>query len=136
MSHDVTNTVRVRAGQLEIYNRPGFQTKLQHLEDGEYVLNIQPLKASRSAQQNRYYWKILEIIADHSGHTPLELHESMKIRFLAHPMVFQSRSGQVEELSVPVSTTNLDVPSFWDYTESIRQWAAEFLDVNTPSPSG
>jgi len=120
MSHEVTNTVRVRAGQLEIYNRPGFQNKLQHLEEGEYVLTIQPLKASRSTQQNRYYWKILEIIANHSGHTPLELHESMKIRFLAHPMVFQSRSGQVEELSVPVSTTNLDVPSFWDYTESIR----------------
>jgi len=74
-------------------------------------------KTSRSLAQNRYYWLILDIIADFHWNDVLEQHELIKMYFKLE------------------TTTNLEIEEFTFLIESIRSlWKTKF-GVYIPKPN-
>ena len=135
-SDHIVATATVRGGEFQGSHPDRLQTMLGQLEEGAYHIDITPLKASRSQQQNKYYWRVLTVVSDYTGHSPQELHAFFRQKFLARPLVFANQDGNViEESQVAPSTSNLNVSEFYAYTELIRQWSAEQLGVDTPPPS-
>lgn len=89
---------------------------------GAYFMN------QRSNEANRYYWSLLEILGDHFGYTPLEVHEEMKI-------MFNPKSSKLGTGYYGGSTTELDVLAFQMYLENIRIWAARDHGIALPLPN-
>ena len=82
----------------------------------------------RSNPQNRYYWGVcVEIISDHTGFTPEEIHEVLKHKFLTP----KERMGQ----QIYPNTTQLDTREFNLYIEKIQRWASESLGLVIPDPN-
>lgn len=135
---DIVATATVEAGRLTVNKPDRFHQLVHQLPDGEYHLKVTPLKASRSLRQNNYYWGVvLKYIAEKTGHSRHEIHESMKELFLLRPIIFKNDVGQLIELHIVNSTTSLDIPEFFDYTERVKQWASDFLKIAIPSaPKG
>lgn len=133
---EIVTTGFVRGGRLEIRNRKQFAQTLRRMRDGEVIVTIEPRKAARSQPQNRYYWGVVvELISEHTGYTPEELHDYLKAKFLPKALALPDANGViVDEFVIGGSTTKLNKLEFGEYVERIRQWAAETLDVVIPDP--
>jgi len=131
MSTELHATVKVEQGDMIIHDRTRFKERVAQLADGEYVLTILPLKASRSLKQNRFYWQLMTQMGEVCGYSKQQMHQLMKQEFLAQPMVVESPTGKVLEHQVPASTKELDVPDFWSYTEQCLWFAQDFLQIKT-----
>lgn len=129
-------TGHLTQGKLQMVNRQAFTDSLRQMEDGDVLVTVAPALACRSQQQNAYYWSVINQIADYTGELPQAVHDYCKHKFLSRPVVLQNTTtGEVEEQQVPVSTRTLSQSGFFDYTEQVRMWAAEFLSVACPTPS-
>ena len=84
----------------------------------------------RSAAQNRYYHKMLDVLCDYTGDTHMDMHEQLKVRFLAKPYVLEDK-----EYMIVKSTTELTTKNFAEYLDKIFHWAAEELEVTLPAAS-
>lgn len=97
----------------------------------------------RSSDQNRYYWGfVLPMLAsafkdagnDISPDSPDDLknlHEFLKQRFLP-PRILADARGEGHEL--PPSSAALNTADFAEYTDKVRQFAAEYFSLNIPDP--
>ncbi len=96
---------------------------------GEEVEVIIRKKRKRSSgRQNKYYWGvIMKLIADHTGHTQDEIHQTLGWKFLKR---FDDNGVEY----VP-STMDIDTKSREKYHEDCRRWAKVVLDVNVPLPN-
>ncbi len=99
---------------------------LESVEGKALVMQIDQEKWVRTAQQNKFYWSYLRIIANETGHTEDELHQLFKRKFLSPE--FKVILGQ--ELRLPRSTTKLDKIEMGEYMDRI---AAE-TGVPIPNP--
>lgn len=100
------------------------------------TVTIEKQHATRSLNANAYYWGVVvAILADYTGYTPDEIHDSLKLRFLSKEVAFARGNGEVvAEFVIGGSTTALYSFEFYSYVEEIRQWAFEALDVSIPPP--
>jgi hypothetical protein len=100
------------------------------------TVTIAAVHATRSLEQNRYYFGVvLRTIAEHTGHTVDDLHEFFKAHCLPKHLAICDGNGVLQgDLVVGGSTRQLDKVQFGEYVESIRQFAAERLDVTIPDP--
>lgn len=81
----------------------------------------------RSVQQNRYYWGVVVgILACHTGYTPEEMHEALKMKFL---LVHRNKLPDTVK-----STSNLSKDEFCEYIENIQNWAARDMGCVIPDP--
>ena len=133
---DVVVTGYVRRGHLEIRRRKDLSATLTRMRDGEVLITITPIKATRSQLQNRYYWGVIvELLSEHTGYTPDEIHELLKAKFIPKRLALADLNGVItSEYVIGASTTKLDTQEFSDYCESIRRWAADTLGVYIPDP--
>lgn len=104
--------------------------------DGEVLVTVERVRATRSDQQNRWYWGvILPALAEHTGYTVDELHEYCKQRFNAKRLCIVDGQGVVaDEQTIGQSTAKLNKLTFGEYCEAIRQWAARDLEIEIPDP--
>lgn len=104
---------------------------------GKFVeLTVREQRNRRSGRQLRWYWgQILELLSEHTGYTPDELHDYCKSRFIPKRLAICDGNGVViDERVIGGSTGKLKAGEMADYCESIRQWAAEELGVVIPDP--
>ena len=71
-------------------------------------VEIKPYKKNRSTSQNRLYWMWLNFLSEHTGSTPDELHQEMKVRFLGVEHI----EVKGVHLILPKSTTTLTTKEF------------------------
>lgn len=118
------------------YDQKTFQTLARQLRDGHYEVHVARLQANRSPQANRYYWGVvIGALADHTGYTPNELHELLKMKFLPKSLALTDGNGEIKgEFVMGGSTRALTVAEFHRYIEDVRRFAAEELQVTTPDP--
>jgi hypothetical protein len=95
------------------------------LPAGKWEIEVVRRREKRSGQQNRLLWAIYTAIADATGHTPEEIHDYFKHKFLP-PRVIELGGEAVE---VPGSTAIQDVPAFSEYVERVQAFAASELGV-------
>ena len=133
---EVQTTAALVGGVLSLRNRKTFDRQLRLLKDGEYLVSVYPAERSRSMNQNAYYWGVvIEALSEHTGYRPEELHELMKARFLPRGKTGTFGNGILDGAYVfGGSTTKLTKSEMSEYTERIRQWAAQDLDFVIPDP--
>lgn len=129
-------TARMQAGKLKVRNRQALKRTLATWKDGEYIVRIERAHATRSLQANAFYWGVVvELLAEHTGYTPDEIHEVLKAKFLPKRLAVCDGNGEIrDELVIGGTTTTLDNVEFSDYISRIRQWAVEDLGVVIPDP--
>lgn len=88
-------------------------------------LRLRPYKPTRSQQANRRYFKIISLIAEHTGHDKDELHEALKMKFLGRTGL--ELEGYLYE--VPVSSAKLTTKQFAEYMEQCEAWMVTTLGI-------
>lgn len=121
----------IKNGELVFLNKRTLDAHLASFGENEPLdVTISPHRKDRSSQQNRYYWGVvLKTIAEHTGHTEMELHEVFKRMFLP-PKIITYRGTQVR---LPNSTTQANTLEFTDYLERIRAEAG-IMGIEIPTP--
>ena len=110
-------------GELRISDAVSWRARLAHHRGKRVWLIVQREKHARSLRANAYYWGVvLAVLSEWSGHTPEELHEAMKVRFLQRREVVLP-TGEV--LDAAGSTAGLDSLAFSEYVDSVQRFAAE-----------
>lgn len=105
------------------------QQSLAELKDGDYVLTIKKKVKPRSLNENAYHHGVIvKILADHTGYTPAEMHDCLKLKFLSEEDV---RTGLVKL----GSTAELSTLEFERYCTEVRQWASADLGCYIPLPN-
>ena len=108
-----------------------------------HCVSIGPKRKDRSLAQNSLYWKWLGVIADDTGHTSEELHQTYKREYLV-PIFRRDRPGykamiktvgklkgergfgaMVKEIIRLTSTTDCSVKQFTEYLNEIEKAAGE-----------
>lgn len=101
-----------------------------NLIDGQELL-LTEIKETRTLQQNRYLWKVFQIIGDELGYDKDDMKELL-LRELKHTRVtINKKTG--EEITSVAYTHNLNKVEFSDLTERIIRWSAEH-GINILSP--
>jgi hypothetical protein len=133
----VMATATVKAGRLHIHNRKAFDAGVMELRDGwEVELSVKRLRATRSLEQNAYYWGVVvQLLSEHTGYTPDEIHDLLKAKFIPKRLAVCDGNGVItDEIVLGGSTRQMNKVEFGEYMDAIRQWAAETLDVAIPDP--
>lgn len=133
----VVGSAEMRNGKLFIRNRKAFDLQIAQLREGwELEVTVKRQRATRSQLQNRYYWGVvIALLSEHTGYTPDEVHDCMKMQFIPKRMAVADGNGVIHgEYVLGGSTREMNTIDFGDYMESIREWAAETLDVVIPDP--
>ena len=132
----ITTTARVRAGKLHVRRWTQIQDRLARCRDGEFLIVIERQHATRSSNQNAWYWGVIvEAISEHTGYEADEVHEILKAKFLPKKLAVATGNGEiVDEFVVGGSSAKLNKLEFGEYCEAIRRWAAR-LDIVIPDPS-
>ncbi|TBG37133.1 hypothetical protein ELG78_09140 [Rhizobium leguminosarum] len=94
-----------------------------------YSIEIKPYKKNRSLAQNRTMWMWYNVLADHLGCEPDDVHDQMKVRVLG----VERKIVAGQALILPRSTTDLDTTAMARFMEAIEALAAE-LEVKLPIP--
>ncbi len=95
----------------------------------KYEVVIKPYKKNRSTSQNRTMWMWYNELSKHTGHTPEELHEQMKVSVLG----VDRRVVHGQALIIPKSTTGLSTKDMSEFMRAIEELARE-LQVRLPIP--
>ena len=103
---------KVKNGKLVILNRSEFDSIIADL-NGDYYIEIVETGV-RSSQQNNYYWKIVDMLAEELGYTRNEMHSAIKDHF---------------EIQ---TTKTLTTKEFSQFIERIIRWSAIDLGVMIP----
>ena len=105
---------KINNGKMFIIDRNSFDSAIEKLEGNYYI----ELKESgvRSTQQNNYYWKIVNLLADDIGYTDQEMHQAIKDHFKIQ------------------STKHLSTSEFSKLIEKINRWAAITFNIVIPDP--
>lgn len=140
MSFTPVRSKAVKMGQLINYDESDWkklQSQLKFIPDNTKLTVIiseyneaKERENQRTAAQNRYYHKVLDIICEHTGDTHMDMHEQLKVRFLAKPYILEDK-----EYMIVKSTTELTTKNFAEYLDKIFHWAAEELQVSLPLAS-
>lgn len=112
-------------GVMNIFNLSDWKRYLLTLEGSKCEIVVKKFRRKRSNPQNRYYWgTVIKILADHFGYTQDEMHEAIKIEFLAI-----SNDGKPDTVR---STKTLKTNEFNELIEQIKIWAATKFGVFIP----
>lgn len=133
---DYTASGFVKDGELVIRNQRGWRRALAAFRRCEVVVTIECRHATRSVNQNAWYWaQVVGLVAEHTGHTPDEIHEIYKAMFLPKQLAIVDGNGEIQgEYVIGGSTTKLNRLQFGEFCEQARKWAAETLSVDIPDP--
>lgn len=117
--------------QMTDYQKRAINEEVKRLDGQNVRVLVTKDTRTRTTKQNRYYWGVVvKMIADQTGYTPEEVHEAMKTEYLGRRFVEFGR----KEVQLSKSTKDIDTKEMSDYTERVRQFAAEFLQMVIPDP--
>ena len=119
-----------------VINMNSEQDKLiEHLKSIEkpYSIFVQRILPKASTQQMRYLWGCCyKIIADHTGHSTLEVHRALMQEY---NLVDEPAKGQdFWELKIKSASTFSTV-DITEWTDIVAAWAFNELEIHIPSPN-
>lgn len=118
----------IMKGRLTLDNPERYLVYMAGLEGKRVEVVLRKKRSKRSDQQNRYYWGIVvQILANHCGYEPDQMHEALKYKFLSDHQ--EDSSGLITIRSTASMTTD----EFAQYVNRVVRWAAESLGVYVPS---
>ena len=98
----------------------------------EYKNQFAPKKErSRTYWQNKYYFSVIEVIADYIGETKERTHEIFKAMFLTRDVV-NEKTDKI--FQVVKSTTDLSIEDFSKYIKQVKTFAETELLLTISEP--
>src|SRR5690349_12063838 len=120
----------VHEGKLLLCDPDGFREYFKQYEGRAIQLSIEPMRRTRSTEQNAYYWGVvLPTICKSIGadkYDKNDIHESLKARFLS-----RHKDEIAPGLPLVRSTATLDTREFGEYLDAVIQLAAE-MGIEVP----
>ncbi len=95
-----------------------------------YKILIEPIRQTRSMNQNNYMWYIFEMIAEHTGEDKNRIHDYYIQKFLT---IEREIFGQ--KYSFIRGTSGLNTKEFEDFMTKVRQDAQDELKICCPLPN-
>lgn len=92
---------------------------------GQYKILVVDVEPVRDLSQNKYYWLILKIISEYTGHDIYELHRIFGRMFNVEIVENQ----HFDVIVTKGSTTAIKKKAFWDYCRKIRLFSLNFMGV-------
>ena len=135
---DVVASAAVKNGRLILHNRRAFDQAISQFRDGaEVEIEVTIRRTTRSQQQNRFYWGVLvHLLSEHTGYTPDEVHEFLKMKFIPKRLALSDHNGEItDEFVIGGSTRKMNTVQFGEFMDECRRFAAEALDVYIPDPN-
>lgn len=135
---EFVTTARKVGSALKIRSLEHLSRGLAEMPDGEVLVTVSLPRATRSSRLNRLYWAgYVRPFSEHTGYTPMEVHEYFKQRFLSKHskrLVIADTHGEVrDEAEIGALTTKtLSETEFKDYLREIEALALE-LDIQVGS---
>jgi len=126
----------IENGALKLRNRERFEAAMRQMPEGEVLVTIRPARATRSAAQNRLYFKYyVAPLSEYTGYSPLAIHSFLKSKLLApHVLTIANPDGEViDEATIEPTTTTLTKDEFSSYLLQIADFA-ETLNVHVGPP--
>tara|TARA_Y100001973_G_scaffold49432_1_gene73530 strand:+ start:2643 stop:3020 length:378 start_codon:yes stop_codon:yes gene_type:complete len=105
-----------------------FVEDLVKLEGKDIVFTLIENKDFRTNEQNKLWWKYMQIMGDELGYTKDEFHDICKLKFLKRERV--EDGIKVEYLK---STAQLTKKEFKDLVDKLIIWAAKNFSINLPN---
>ena len=121
-----------KGAKINIFRKDKFMEYISQLPEKIEIV-VRAKTNSRSANQNKYYWGVvIELIAQHTGHTKDEIHEILKARsdVCRDCLVLNNKTYGIIK-----STTSLDTKQMEIFLAECRQWASQELGVFVPLPN-
>jgi hypothetical protein len=123
-------TLKFRAtienGKFNFSEPSKFRDHVAKFSGQEIAVSVTKWRKPRSDNQNSYYWGcVIELLSEHSGYTPDEMHEALKQLFLT------DKTLQIPKVK---STTDLNTLEFEEFLSKVRIWASVELQCNIPFP--
>lgn len=113
------------------FQRAEMDRWLATLKGNAVVISVKREHATRSNQQNRYWWGVVvPLIAEHLGYTTDEMHEALKYKFLR-----TEAEAAPTDLPKIRSTASLDTKEFTALIENVITWAGAEFGVEIPLPN-
>ena len=109
-------------------NKKQIENYISELPTGKYMIQISEYTESRSINQNKYYWKLVEIIASNIGYEVDEMHDVFKYKFLKK--TFQDSNGNL--VNGVGSTRKLNSKEFTNYIDKIKKYVLTELEIILP----
>ncbi len=117
----------LKNGKLAIKNPKWFRGMLQQYEDTEITITVEKKRKKRSAEQLGYLWGVVyPTISEHTGHSPEELHEIYKAKFLKKKVLWRGAG-----ITVLNSTSKLTANEMAEFVTNIIVDAGE-MEIEIP----
>jgi len=119
--------------------RDRFASHLKGLKDGPWEVPAAE-QPTRSDKANRYYFSaVLEPMAEHNGDSVKEMHAHMCEMFIQSDMkkgkFINEMTGEIVVVVSDVRrSSKLTGAPFFDFVEEVREFARNFLGVETEDP--
>ena len=110
------------------YSRP-LDYVLTLLRDGEYIMTIDKRKHKRTLSQNALMWMWFNCIADETGQSVDDIHDSYCAMFLSRVAI----SPRGEEVKVQRGTSKLNTAEMSEFMNRVQADAAE-MGIILPLP--
>jgi len=126
---------KVEGGKLRLSTPVNYNRLIAHFEGKDVALEIKECKDDklpRSVRQNAYLWGVVySMIAEHTGHSPKDMHAYFSSKFLTEVIVVADQTVVVTK-----STTALKTSEFNEYIEKVKKLACVQFDAfEFPDPN-
>ena len=83
---------------------------------------------TRSNNQNKLWWKWMDIIGESIGYNKQEIHDILKVKFLLREEIIDGATNKYTK-----STSTLTKKEFAKLTSDVFFWANDTLNINLPN---
>ena len=119
---------KINKSKIEFLDQDRFVEDLLRLEGRDVIFTLSENKDYRSNNQNKLWWKYMEIMGTELGYTKNEMHEISKVKFLQRARIEDGR-----EIIYLKSTTQLTKKEFKKLVDDVIIWAAKTFSINLPN---
>jgi hypothetical protein len=119
---------KIKNLKIDFLDEERFVEDLVKLEGKDIVFTLKENKDFRTNQQNKLWWKYMQIMGNELGYDKDEMHDICKLKFLKRE---RYEDGiRVEYLK---STAQLTKQEFKKLVDEVIIWAAKTFSINLPN---
>ena len=120
---------KIKKGKLVFDDKAKFINDINKFHDGaRVVIQINEAQDVRTNQQNRLWWKWIQILSDELGYTTAEMNDTLKYKFLLYEESINGENHQVLK-----STSTLTKTEFSKLVNDVYYWANDTFNINLPN---
>ena len=119
---------RIKNLKIDFLDEERFVSNLLKLEGKDIIFTISENKDYRTKEQNKLWWKYMQILSADLGYSKDEMHDICKLKFLK-----RERFDDGIKIEYLKSTAQLTKKEFKILVDEVIIWAAKTFSINLPN---